>query len=398
MASRLLSWVRPKTNPNSSQTSVTPILDLLEPLPQPHDRVVTGKLATPFLIFVAAIVVTENFSFLIVPFGFLVISFLTIAIHEFGHLLAGLCVGLRFRGVEIGPVSARRIKGKWSFRLRPRLYRGQAEMTLDRIRKVRRRLVVGILGGPVISYLIGIAAFVTGERFRMSDTFGWTTFLDFLGVFSVLTGIMSTIPFSASLGGNDAFLVRQLLGSKKTATPMIAALALNCVRRASPIIPEYHERWLRLVCAGAHPLVSSYYRDWNLYRNTEDPAAAAECLERLLKSSSPFDEEIRNHLIAEATYFAAWKRDNLAQARTWHQRIAHLEWLDCLAFSRLEIAILAAEKKYDDALAKCDATTAFLRENLRGPVSRETETWWFNWRNQIQEKMESDCLVEPYCT
>ena len=108
MGLRILTWVRPKNNPASSRASIAPILDLLEPFPKPHDRVVTGMFATPFLGLISLIVVTENQSFLIVPLGFLVITFLTIAVHEFGHLLAGWWVGFQFRGVEIGPVTARR--------------------------------------------------------------------------------------------------------------------------------------------------------------------------------------------------------------------------------------------------------------------------------------------------
>jgi hypothetical protein len=374
------------------------MLDLLEPLPQPHDRVVTGKLATPFLIFVTAIILTENLSFLIVPFGFLAISFLTIAIHEFGHLLAGWCVGLRFHGVEMGPVTAKCIRGKWSFRLRPRLYRGQAQMSLDRIRRIRQRLAIYTLGGPLISYMFGITAFVIGETFRMSDMLGWTTFLDFLGFFSPLTGILSTIPFSTSMGGNDAYLLRQLLSSRRTATPMIAAFALNYVLKASPIVPEYYERWFQLTCADTHPLTKNYYQDWNSYRAAEDTNTTAKDLERLLRSYSSLDEEIRNYLIAEAAYFTAWKWDNLAKGREWHKRIPHLEWLDCVARARVEIAVLAAEKKYTDALAKCEATVQFLLENVRGPVSRKTVTQWLDWNKQIQEKMDSECILEASTT
>ena len=393
MGLRILTWVRPKNNPASSRASITPILDLLEPFPKPHDRVVTGTFATPFLGLISLIVVTENQSFLIVPLGFLVITFLTIAVHEFGHLLAGWWVGFQFRGVEIGPVTARRIRGKWSLRVRPRLWRGQAEMYLDRITRVRRRVAVHILGGPVLSYAFGIAAFVIGEVFRVSDTSGWTTFLDFVGFFSVVTGLLLTIPFSTAAGGNDAWLLRQILGPKHSATPIVAAFALGYVRRVYPI-SEFDERWRKLVCAEPRLCANGYLRDWDSYRCAEDTTTAAQCLERLLQGCAVFDEEIRNYLISEAAYFAAYKRDNLTQSQIWYRRIPHLEWLDSLALARVQIAILAAENKYDEALAKCEAAIAFLHDSLRGPGPRETETYWINWRTEIQKNIDSKCLLE----
>jgi hypothetical protein len=394
MGVRILTWLRPQNNPASSRVSNTPILDLLEPFPKPHDRVVTGGFATPFLGFITLIIVTENQSFLIVPFGFLVVTFLTIAVHEFGHLLAGWCVGFQFRGVEIGPVTARRIRGKWSVRIRPRLLRGQAEMNLDRITRVRRRVAVHILGGPVLSYAFGITAFVVGEVFRMSDTSGWTTFLDFVGFFSVVTGLVSTIPFSTAAGGNDAWLLRQILGQKQSATPIVAAFALGYVRRVYPVISEFDERWRKLVCAEPRLCANGYLRAWESYRCAEDTTTAAQCLERLLQGCSLFDEEIRNYLISEAAYFAACKRGNLAQSQIWYRRIPHLEWLDFLALARVQIAILAAENKYNEALAKCEAAIALLHESLRGPVPRETETYWINCRAEIRQKVDSKSLLE----
>jgi len=80
----------------TGQTSATPILDLLQPLPEQDSERITGRFAAPFLAVVAAIVMTENLTTLLLPFGFLLINFLTVALHEFGHLLAGWSMGLRF--------------------------------------------------------------------------------------------------------------------------------------------------------------------------------------------------------------------------------------------------------------------------------------------------------------
>src|SRR2546423_10977326 len=126
MMTHIRSRVLPPDKPLTAQTSTTPILDLVEPLPVPADHVVTGKFAVPFLTFVSMIVFTENYSFLVVPFGYLAIALIDVAVHEFGHLLAGWSVGLQFKGVHMGPLLLYRIRTRWAFRFRPKIYRGEA--------------------------------------------------------------------------------------------------------------------------------------------------------------------------------------------------------------------------------------------------------------------------------
>jgi hypothetical protein len=89
---------------------------------------------------------TENYSFLIVPFGLALIAFLSTVVHESGHLIFGWAVWLRFERVAIGPFVIKHKSRRWKLRLRPRLYGGFAYMALDRIGRVRRRLIIRALG------------------------------------------------------------------------------------------------------------------------------------------------------------------------------------------------------------------------------------------------------------
>jgi hypothetical protein len=395
MVTRVFPWANRQDRRDSTPGSVTPILDLLEPLPQPADRVVTGRFALPFFTFLAMIIFTGNLSFLIVPLGFLPIIFVDVAVHEFGHLVAGWCVGLQFKGVEFGPFAVMRIRDEWGFRARPRLYLGQAQMTLRRISRMRRKLAVCILSGPLVSYAFGVGAILVGELCRMKDSLGWTTFLGFLGAFSVLIGVLSSIPFRTRMGRNDAFLLRELFSSKESATRGVAGFALASLWNKSPIVPEFYERWFRLASDTSHPAHAFYCREWAAYRAAADPDTAASSLERLLGSSASLDQELRNFLAAEAAYFGAWKRSNATQARAWFRRVRHLGWLHPIALARLEIAILAAEKEYRVALAKCDSTIGFIQAHLAGPASRKIESEWLNWREQIAQRLSDSSTDAP---
>src|SRR5260370_12660416 len=103
-------------------TSAATIRDLQEPLPKPDAERITGRFVLPFLTSIALIIFTGNLSFLMVLLGFVLIGFLTTLIHEFGHLIAGWCVGLHFEGVTIGPFVLRYKNRNWEFRLRRRFH------------------------------------------------------------------------------------------------------------------------------------------------------------------------------------------------------------------------------------------------------------------------------------
>jgi hypothetical protein len=181
---------------SAKQTSSTPILDLLQPLSEPYSGRLNRRFAVPFLALVAAIMLTGNFSFLAVPFGFLVINFLATAIHEFGHLTAGWWVGLRFTGVLIAPFVVERSPRGLKFKVRPMLFGGLAFMALDKVRRMRRRLIVYGLGGPLSSIVCGAGAVVAGEWSLQHYDSSWPTFLDFFGAWSIFIGVISL--FSSS--------------------------------------------------------------------------------------------------------------------------------------------------------------------------------------------------------
>jgi hypothetical protein len=380
--SRLFQRKKPIVNP----TSPTPILDLIEPLPKPADEIITGKFAFPLLTLVAICVIDQNYLFLIVLLGFLPALFLIVAIHEGGHLLFGWYAGLRFRGVEIGPLCILRVRKKWGVRLRPRIYSGAAHMVLRRIRRIKRQLVICTLGGPVTSYSFALLAFIVGEVYRPTDSFGWTTFLEFSGFLSLLIAFFSTFPYRTHVGGNDAYILRQLLASKSGSIQMIAAHAAYFAGSVEPIVPAYFERWWKLASAESETFHSRYYVDWQAYRAAKDPAVAASHLELLLRQSSWHDVQTRNFLVAEAAFFTARHRPGPGCSSAWLRRIKHLEWLDPLSRIRLDITVAESHQEFVQALASCDSGLSLIRANLNGPLSIQIESEWVDWKKQIEER------------
>jgi len=369
------------------QPSVTPILDLLQPLPEQDMERVNGRFAFPFLTAVAAIVLTENLSFLMVPFGFLLINFLTIAIHEFGHLVAGWCVGLRFKGVRIDPFRLRIDSGKWKFKVRPRFFWGFAFMSLDRVRRVRHRLIIFTIDGPTASIFCGIAALIAGEITLARYDSPWPTFLEFLGTWSLVIGCVSLVPFRVRTFANDAMLLRALLLSKSEATQMIASYALSTFESNSLLPPDYIRRWFRLAATASRLPGGNYYADWLAYENTPDNVVAAQYLEGCLAGSAQMDDDQRDKLIAEAVVFTGCRRDDAAKAEVWSKRIKSPDRLHPVWRARVRVALLCAHKQFENATAELDRALSLIREAPDGTQRQRLEAAWVTWRLEIQERV-----------
>jgi Peptidase M50B-like len=371
----------------AKQSSATPILDLLQPLPEPNAERFTGRFALPFLTVVAFVIFTGNLSFLMVLFGFLLVNFLTIAIHEGGHLLAGWCVGFRFKGVRIDPVRIRADSGKWKFKVRPRLFWGFALMSLDRVRRVRHRLIFLTAGGPAASIFCGMAAVLAGEIGLARYDSSWPAFLDFLGAWSLIIGFIGLVPFRVRGFANDAMLLRALLFSKPEATQLIASYALSALKGDSLFPPDYVPRWFRLAAAQTRMPSGNYYAEWLAYENAQGKDVAAQHLENCLAQSAWMDDGPRDTLIAEATVFTSWRRDDAVKAQVWFKRIKALDSLHPVSQARMRISVLCVQKQFEDAKIELDRALSSIREGPDGKQHQRFKAEWIAWGEQIQQRM-----------
>ncbi len=371
--------------------SKTPILDLISPLPVPLAERISRRSVLLFLIVIATISLTRNFDFLLVPFGFLFMVFLLAATHELGHLIAGWCVGLRFQGVDIGPLSFKRLRDGLRFKLRPLIYRGQAFMSLNRIHRIRRRLIIFIAGGAVASFLSGAVTLVAAEIIRTRYNSPWITFSEFFGVFSLFIGFLSFLPYRSYRHANDGMLLRALLCSRKDGAQMIASYAIAAIKDKDVFLQDYYRRWWRLATAVTPVQNKQYYSDWVAYEAAQDTQGAAECLERCLAGSSFLDDEQRDHLVAEVATFTAWRRDDAKKAEAWRKRVVSLEELDSLTRIRIEVALSCARKQFHEATEKCEEGIVLLRQRPAGAQARITELSWIDWKRQIEERRMTVC-------
>jgi len=375
--------------PKQGQESATPFLDLLQPLPKPYDRRVTGYFAMPFLTIVGLIVLTQNYHFLVVPFSFALVGFLTTLVHELGHLLGGWSVGMRFDGIVVGPFALKRHPRGWTFRLTPRLARGLTWMSFPEISRIRNRLLYFGAGGPLASVFCGVGALIGGELARARYDSPWPALAEFLGLYSLFIGIISFLPYRAGPYAGDGLLLRALLKSKERSKQLVAGYALGVLSHKNPDGCAWNRRWARTAYSDS-PLYTGYHADWYAYWTASDPGAAAAFLERCLAGSAYLEPEERDQLVAEAVKFSAWDQNNVGKARRWFAFVQRPERLNELTRVRMDAALAFAGGNLDQCLTRWHRGLKLIEESPPGIAAREYEATWRAWRIEMEQRLSRE--------
>lgn len=376
----------------SAQSSKTPILDLYQPLPVPIDQSYSNRSLYVWLTIALFAFATGD---VIVPFFLLwaiLIWWLKVAVHEFGHLLAAWLVGLRLESIAVGSVWLVREEGSFRFRWKRQYFMGQVNVGLDRLCRIRSRLIVVSLGGPVATLLSAII--VMGIPIFWSSEFGNFApgFSDFsiyiFAIFSILSLCVNLYPRDYAGVPNDVLAAKILLTSSAKAKRMIATYALHMqtTKGVDPI--NLNRRWISLCRPTDSEPQAEYCKNWERYTLTlnDDPELAANYLEQCLAGSAILRNEQRDHLICEAAFFSASRRKSIANADKWFAKISDQAKLPLLQTLRVKTEIQRAKRNYSSALAYCDEALYFLRSFPRSSPARDHEASWTHWRQTIEHE------------
>jgi len=383
------------------QPSTTPILDLEAPLPNARDLSYTVRqkivISAVFLAAVFGPVYAAHnirqepdggwagdfpFFLTLVFLGNLVLWALLTAAHELGHIIAGLAIGFRFQAVEVGPLRIERRRGCWQFgSVRPfrAFMGGNADMRLDRIFKMRQRLILLYLGGTAGTIPVALAAWSAVASSSSPIAFLVAMNFGTLSVIQLLIGIVRVDVGPQWEGANDFTFVRALSCSGQNAKRLLMSYAIHMVRAREVDEIQVNPRWLRAA------YTKELWDEWAAYGSSEYSEEMANQLEKWLAESGKYREADRAAFILEAAFFMAWHRNDASKAQVWFERVGQAEDRETYRKIRAETALCCARGEFSVALEYWQRGAALLR-SMPQPWVRTLEHEWSKWRSEIEAR------------
>jgi hypothetical protein len=318
------------------------------------------------------------------PLAFL----LAVAVHECGHLLAGLLRGGRFLLLIVGPLrlASTRDGLRWGRNRSFPLFGGLASVAPRDASRIEADFGWLIAGGPLASLAGGAVLVATGLGFGsvLAEPVGaWTFGLWFLcllvGGMSLGLGVLALVPNrTAGFPSDGARLLSLWRGGPKAAreAALFALVAMVTGGVRSRDLPD--DLVARATDAGAPAdggtEVAARLIAYSVALDRGDAPRAAEHLRAALPLAGAAPALLQDGLMLEWAYFQARHLGDAAGARQALARAGAYE-LSPETRLRAEAALALAECRWDDAAGRAEESLAARGRGLSAGASPETEEW-----------------------
>ncbi len=311
--------------------------------------------------------------------GVFPVCFLTLAIHELGHLIAGIYVNFRPYLYIVGPL---RIdwndEAKWHIRLNRNLtfYGGLCVTIPTDTDELLPRFAQVLLGGPFLSLLFAAISFLAAGIFP-----GLRTPFAFLGIMSFGIFVITMLPTR-----NDAFLSDgarwlQLRRGGPLADRDAALFHLLALYMAERPSAEWPEKALQAAIAvedGTIFEAGGRYFKYLQCLQKKDIKEAGIQLNHVLKIASPLNPTLQAEYKLEAAWFYAWHLGDIKAASDQLQHsMSRKIGVSSAEISCAKAAIALRSNNSDEARTLLTAALSELSANR------------LTLRNRIEEMIES---------
>lgn len=279
----------------------------------------------------------------------LLLAFVAVAIHELGHIFAGLAVGFRFNTMRIGPlqfnrplrISRYRGPGAWTG--------GGASLLPVNTDDLALSAVIMIAAGPAANILTGCALLLAPYS---------KGYLSWVFIFcSIFGGVVElVIPFRTPFLISDAGRIWMLLRKRPHGERWLAILKLGTELNEGKMPESLSEGFLAKAVAVrdlSPDTVTAYALAYAAAFHRHSDTEAAQSLEVCLQFSGSAAPAIREALMCDAGVFQARKRKRIDLAEQWLASIPQTTQRPGL-HARVQAAILEAQGDNQGALSKLD--------------------------------------------
>ena len=257
------------------------------------------------------------------------IGFLTTFVHECGHAVIGLALGMRLRAFIAGPFQWRIRDGAWQFRFKLAAIltdEGATGVVPTSVHQPRWHQIAMIAAGPATNLYCGFIAlgfawaFSTPAYVDLGLTYPFALF----GLFGLVSCFFNLIPSRSGTNYSDGAQIWQLLSNGPWADFHLAASVVSS-SLVTPLQPKDYDiqtiqRASRNISQGTPGLL---LRLW-AYSHFLDKGRAAEAGQALQDAERVFHDSASNipaELHAVFVFGNAYARRDAAAARQWWDRM-----------------------------------------------------------------------------
>lgn len=286
--------------------------------------------------------------------------FAVILVHELGHLAGGMLRGMRFLLLIVGPLRLRRtVSGlKLDWFLSGQTFGGLAAAMPDLRRPLRAQLLPLIVGGPLASALLAVAAL--GLSASVDDRAA--AHLLVLGAMSAMIFMVTALPMRAGGFQSDGMQCIELLrgGPAVEQRTLLMAVYAQSLAGVRPRDRDSAPLERALALRGDEPMrdTGAALMAYQAALDHRDLKAAGEWIDCVAAGHDAYPAMFRQTLANEIAFFSARYRHDIDTATAWSAR-ARGGAVEPSSRALTEAAI---------ALGRGDATTA-LRAIQRGELA-----------------------------
>lgn len=241
-------------------------------------------------------------------------------VHEAGHVIAGLLVGFRCHVVSVPPLRIYRSATGWRIGIARNLRVAYAMCFPADGRNLRKRLLLYIAAGPVISLLSGVAAFLCAAHSRgLVPEWFRSALLAYSGL-AMFMGIRNFLPVASRLLVSDGIRMRILWRDCPAAERSCSLFLLFGATMRGVRPKDLDPELMRIASSIPDESLEDLSAASHCYNCAVDSGRieeAAAILTGIVERRRQLPDERRPIWLCEAAWFEAAFRKDAAAARKW---------------------------------------------------------------------------------
>lgn len=317
--------------------------------------------------------------FFITLYGYL---FLSILVHELGHLSFALLNRFRFKFLAVDRwVLSQSSQGLRIERFN-RLAAGGLTATVPTMidtTQLKNQLIWMIFGGPLASFLLFLlgSIFLLFPELVLTNPVVWS--LTFLSIYNLYMTILNLLPIKFGYFPTDGRLIWNLTHSNPEGKRFMAfyrhlgSLAQGI--RPRDLDPEILSDALAIPESSMHH-ISGLMMAYQRALDRGEFQVAGEFLDQALELKQYWPEFNRAALFLEGTYFEARIRNQPEIARQWFEQIQEQPLIESYSLLRAEAALLLVEFRSQEAVTKAEHALQLAKQDLLSQGSAIAEIEW----------------------